>query len=335
MLQDSLIQDCRGGYIPQAHKNISMDWDEIKNWSDQVYMPYNAQPVGKGLLPNSSMHSVSVADMIVTRFKYGIPVYLDQWNQDKGHIILLTTIEGHGKHAIAPNNWQTTNVGESFIVDCSQTDDYAVHFDPQHLQLNLTIPHDVLARLVVANFGHEAPIHMWQFKTFFGGSDSSWLSLLTYLSKSISEIPLAQLKKKAGEHLQQMIGLHILNEWSIRANIDLNQKTWITPKFIERAEQYMRENLRDSPTIAEIAQAIGISIRSLSSGFKKYRQSSPAQVMRNMRMTLVRQELLEASPEQTVTEIALACGYLNLGDFARNCYQMYNELPSQTLKNRY
>lgn len=132
--------------------------------------------------------------MIVTRFKYGIPVYLDQWNQDKGHIILLTTIEGHGKHAIAPNNWQTTNVGESFLVDCSQTDDYAVHFDPQHLQLNLTIPHDVLARLVVAILGMK-PLFTVQFKTFFGGSDSSWLSLLTYLSKSISEIPLAQLKE--------------------------------------------------------------------------------------------------------------------------------------------
>lgn len=332
MLQESLIQDYRGKPIPQAHKNISMDWDEIKIWSDQVYMPYSAQPVGKGLLPDSSMHSVSVADMIVTRFKYGIPVYLDKWNQDKGHIILLTTIEGHGQHAIDSKNWQTTRVGESFIVDCSLTDDYAVHFDPQHLQLNLTIPHDVLARLVVANYGHEAPLHMWQLKTFFGGQDSSWLSLLTYLSRSIAEIPLSQLKNKAGEHLQQMIGLHIINEWSIRANVDLNKNTCITPKYIERAEQYMRENLRSSPTVEDISKAVGISIRSLSNGFKKYRQSSPAKVMRDMRLTLVREELLKATSEQTVTEIALACGYLNLGDFSRNYYQRYSELPSQTLK---
>lgn len=54
------------------HKSISMDWDKIKSWSDQLYMPYSAQPVGKGLLRDSAMHSVSVADMIVTRFKYGI-----------------------------------------------------------------------------------------------------------------------------------------------------------------------------------------------------------------------------------------------------------------------
>lgn len=94
MLENSLIQDIQGKSIPQTHKNVSTDWDEIKNWSDQVYMPYNAQPIGKRLLPDSSMHSVSVADMIVTRFKYGIPVYLDKWDQDKGHILLLTTIEG-------------------------------------------------------------------------------------------------------------------------------------------------------------------------------------------------------------------------------------------------
>lgn len=54
--------------------------------------------------------------------------------------------------------------------------------------------------------------------------------------------------------------------------------------------------------------------------------------MRDMRLTLVREELLKATSEQTVTEIALACGYLNLGDFSRNYYQRYSELPSQTLK---
>jgi transcriptional regulator GlxA family with amidase domain len=155
---------------------------------------------------------------------------------------------------------------------------------------------------------------------------------LTYLSRSIAEIPLSQLKNKAGEHLQQMIGLHIINEWSIRANVDLNKNTCITPKYIERAEQYMRENLRSSPTVEDISKAVGISIRSLSNGFKKYRQSSPAKVMRDMRLTLVREELLKATSEQTVTEIALACGYLNLGDFSRNYYQRYSELPSQTLK---
>lgn len=45
MLQDSLIQDCQGKPIPQTHKIISMGWDEIKSWSDQVYMPYCAQPL--------------------------------------------------------------------------------------------------------------------------------------------------------------------------------------------------------------------------------------------------------------------------------------------------
>ena len=200
MLEDSLLQNFRGEPIPQRHKNISTDWDEIKSWSDKVYLPYNARPEGKGLIPDSSMHSVSVADMIVTRFKYGIPVSLDKWDQDKGNIVLLTTIAGQGKHAIDSKNWQTTRIGESFIVDCSRTDDYAVSFDPQHLQLNLTIPHDVIARLVIENYGHEAPIEMWQLKTFFGGKHSSWLALLTYLSKSIAEIPLSQLKNKAGEH---------------------------------------------------------------------------------------------------------------------------------------
>jgi AraC-like DNA-binding protein len=334
MFAQSLIYDSQGKLIPQQHSSISTDWDEIKTWSDHVYMPYQARPVGKGLLPDSSMHSVQVAQMMVTRFKYGIPVYLDHWSQAQGNIILLTTIAGQGQHAIDAQHWQSTQVGESFIVDCSRTDDYAVRFDPEHLQLNLTIAHQTLANLVVAQYGHEAPVNLWQYKSFFGGRNSSWLCLLNYLVQSIAEIPLSQLQGKAGEHLQQMIGLHIIQEWSQRAKLDLHCASGIGPKYIERAEQYMQQRVRLSPTIAEVAQAVGVSIRRLSDGFKKYRQSTPAEYMRNLRLALVRQELLAADSQQSVTEIAMGCGYLNLGDFARVYRKKYAELPSQTLKKR-
>ncbi|OEY91822.1 hypothetical protein BJI46_06350 [Acinetobacter qingfengensis] len=334
MLEQTLLYDVTGQPIPQSHNSSSQDWDEIKAWTDQVYMPYNVILLGKSPDPVSSMHSIKVGHMIVTRFKYGVPVHLNKWDQQAGNIILLTTLQGQGHHAVNAAHWHTTEVGESFLVDCSQTDDYAVSFHPDHLQLNLTIPHRCMTELMLANFGHHAPVKLWQFKTSFGGVHSSWLMLLQYLSKSIGEIPEIQLQARAGEHLQQMVCLHILNEWAARAQINLQQQEYIAPKYIDRAEQYMRDSICYSPTIAEIAKAVGVSIRTLSSGFKKYRQITPAQFMRDIRLAMVRQELLRASSGQTVAAIAYACGYINLGDFSRQYRLKYGERPSQTLQKK-
>ncbi|MCH4247952.1 MAG: AraC family transcriptional regulator [Acinetobacter populi] len=332
MLNNSLLNDVQNLPVLQPYKHCSQDWDEIKWWSDQMYMPYTVQPMGRGLKPQSSMHSLQVGSMIVTRFKYGIPVHIYDWDQTAGNILLLTTLEGQGSHAVNSSHWQTTKIGESFLADCSRNDDYAIKFDPDHLQLNLTIPHQSIAELILQNFGHEAPDRLWHCKTFFGGEGSSWLVLLRYLMQSIAEIPSAQLTQRAGEHLQQMVSLHILNEWALRAKIDLTQKETITPKYIERAEQYMREYLHYSPTIAEVAQAVGVSIRTLSAGFKKYRQRTASETIREMRLQQVRQQLLNAEKTQNVADIAHGCGYINLGDFARQYRLRYGELPSQTLK---
>lgn len=332
MLENSLLYNAKGEPLAQPHKSRSKDWPEIKAWTDEVYMPYTVAPTEKGLNPTASMHSAQVGSMIVTRFKYGVPVRVFDWSQESGNIILLTTLQGKGDHVVNKNHSEVTQVGESFLVDCSQTDDYAVQFVPEHLQLNLTIPHQTLADLMLDNFGHEAPQALWEFKTRFGGVNSAWMILLQYLSQSIAEIPKAQLTQKAGEHLQQMICLHILNEWAMHAKINLNENTHIAPKYIQHAEQYMQTFIRNSPTLTEVASSIGVSVRTLSAGFKKYRNKTPGAIMRDMRLTLVRQELRAAHHQRNVAEIAYACGYSNLGEFARQYKLKYGELPSQTLK---
>ncbi len=45
-----------------------------------------------------------------------------------------------------------TGVGEAFLVDTSRTD-YWVDFDPRHLQVNVTLLHELLARLYERWFG--------------------------------------------------------------------------------------------------------------------------------------------------------------------------------------
>ena len=132
---------------------VWLDWDEIGAWSSRVYMPYAVSPTGKALRPRSTMHSAMVGRITVTRFAYGIPVHIQDWSQEAGNAVVLTTIGGLARHRLDDGGAVETGQGESFVVDCSRTD-YLVDFDPDHLQLNLTIPHAVLEQTCVTVCSH-------------------------------------------------------------------------------------------------------------------------------------------------------------------------------------
>ena len=77
---------------------------------------------------------------------------------------------------------------------------------------------------------------------------------------------------------------------------------------------------------------MGVSVRALTAGFRRYRDTTPGQRLRARRLEGVRGELLR-SDGRTVSEIANAWGYVNLGMFAATYRKRFGELPSET-RNR-
>jgi transcriptional regulator GlxA family with amidase domain len=57
--------------------------------------------------------------------------------------------------------------------------------------------------------------------------------------------------------------------------------------------------------------------------------------VRNLRFERVRQALLRAEAEDSVTRIAMSCGFSHMGRFAVAYRQRFGERPSQTLKHRH
>ncbi|SES41486.1 hypothetical protein [Rhizobium sp. NFR03] len=53
---------------------MSDDWDEIKDWSTKVYVPYEVTLIVRFDRPVSTMHSAKIGRITVKRFAYGIPV---------------------------------------------------------------------------------------------------------------------------------------------------------------------------------------------------------------------------------------------------------------------
>ena len=87
------------------------------------------------------------------------------------------------------------------------------------------------------------------------------------------------------------------------------------------------------PSIQEISDRLGVSSRQLFRAFDAEIGISPAKYLKNYRMTQARLELIEADPAAaTVTKVAHAWGFWELGRFAVEYRRLFGESPSQTLR---
>ena len=241
-------------------------------------------------------------------------------------------MQGAARHFVHNGEYEETSEGQTFVADCSRVE-YNADFNREHLQINLTIPHDYLEALWERWYGAPAPESLWTHNCRFASGGSSWLSLMEYASRRVAEAPDEISQGRVGAHLEEMIGLHLLDEWARMAKISRPEKQQsFAPRYVRAATSYMHDHAMEAPTISQVAAAIGISARALSGAFRQFRQMSPLEYLREQRLQGVRAELLAAPPSITVASIALAWGYTNLGQFAATYRRRFGELPSATLR---
>ncbi|MGB3617207.1 MAG: AraC family transcriptional regulator [Catalinimonas sp.] len=96
------------------------------------------------------------------------------------------------------------------------------------------------------------------------------------------------------------------------------------------AREALLEDLRNPPTIPQLALRVGINEQKLKSGFKSLFQTTINQYLRDHR--LERARLLLAEGTRNVEETMHEIGYVNRGYFARRFKEKYGVLPTDFLK---
>jgi AraC-like DNA-binding protein len=106
----------------------------------------------------------------------------------------------------------------------------------------------------------------------------------------------------------------------------------VAPGLVRRAEEYLEAHAAEPISISDVAAHCGCSRRTLFSLFQRYRGYPPMQLLAEFRLTLAWNALQSPSPEDTVTSIAYASGFVHLGRFARLYRERFGESPSHTLR---
>lgn len=332
-LQNALIVDSTGEASERHHVVSTRNWDEMLSWSDRIYMPYAVAPTGKPQAPDARMYASKIGSSILSRFSYNIPVHIKDWSQKEDLAIVLTTIRGSARHWVDSRKPADTGVGEAFLVDTSRTD-YWVDFDPDHLQVNVTMPHQLLAQMYERWFGQLPPEKLWLQKVKFAGQGSAWATLMEYACRCMAEFPAQMAAGPLGKHVEEAIGMHLLMQWvqSMPGATVLGPPPSLAPKYVRDAERYMIHHARQAPTVSQVAAAVGASVRALSGAFSKFRGTTANAFLREERLKGVRADLLAASPEASVKAIAAYWGYCSMGVFSASYRKRFGELPSQTLR---
>lgn len=103
---------------------------------------------------------------------------------------------------------------------------------------------------------------------------------------------------------------------------------------VRQAEEVMHARSDEPLSMQELAEQLGVCLRSLQLGFIEVHGFGPRDVLNRIRLEKARQRLLAANEVGQVTTIALDCGFFHLSRFAQVYARTYGERPSETLARR-
>jgi AraC-like DNA-binding protein len=106
----------------------------------------------------------------------------------------------------------------------------------------------------------------------------------------------------------------------------------VAPKYVREAEEYMRANIHRPLLLSEVAQSVGVSVRTLHKVFRDFRGTTPIALLQNLRLSAVRHDLLSATSGTRVADVALRWGFAHLGRFSMAYRRKFGEHPRQTIR---
>lgn len=214
-----------------------------------------------------------------------------------------------------------------------------MHHENDTEKLFIRIDRDVIERHCLQHLGHEmrVPLEFDVGMALDSAAGQRWLRLVEWF---YSEVDRETAPGEAifgsplvtAQAVQMLISMLLTCQRHNYTEKLEREAPSIAPAFVRRIEHYIEEHAHEPLTIVELAEYAGVSSRSLFAGFRRFRDTTPMQHLKEVRLHRVREELQRATPGQTtVTRVALHWGFGHLSHFATDYKRRFGEAPSETL----
>ena len=272
-----------------ANHNLfrTTELEEARDRVSRVFCEHDLRLVGKGQRVEAEMYYRKIRGIGLGRMRYGANVSVDSGKFETFALIQMPTsgvetVE-HGKHTVCSNSRIATVLSPSLPLK--------LQHDAGTEKLIIRIDRDVLERHCRQLVGGDLrqPVEFTPRMDLNQSRYASWRRLMRWLYQEFgqdaqddNEMINAPL---FAAQVEQMVITNLLltqpHNYSERLAGDGPS---VTPHFVKRAESFIESNAHEPLTIGEIAEHVGGSTRSLFSGFRKYRNTTPMEYLKSVQI---------------------------------------------------
>jgi AraC-like DNA-binding protein len=311
----------------------SVDLDEARAELSRVYYPLRVAPAGSGQAFALSMRTVSLGSITVGRLLYGGDITKDCGELHTAYHInapvageVVSTC-GDQQVVATPSRAAIFGPTGRTVLDLwrAGSDQLCIKIDRRRLEGDLA---ERLERPL------REPVRFRMGMDLTAPMGQSWLRAVHILATEL-ETPggLASQPLLAAE-IERLIVDGLL--WGQHHNYAESMRQPgrpPQPRTVRLAIELIESDPATSWSITELARAVGVSVRSLENGFRRYLGTTPLAYLHSCRLDRAHDDLRRSSiAETTVTDVAFRWGFSHLGRFARAYRERFGVNPSETLR---
>jgi AraC-like DNA-binding protein len=329
------------GEMPVAHNSPVMDLvirstelDEMEDLTSSLLTPNRLRPLTRDGAFDSVFQIHGLPDFCTFTTGYGCSVGVNlQYEQTDERMGFILAPRGTARMSMDGREYELSDQrGIAMIAGAPRTLNYLDDCETSVLVMNMRKMADFCAKLLACDLDREL-----QFDTAFdlnSANGQSWVRLFQYATAELANPhSLFRTMAAARQQLEQTVLTgFLLSQTHTYSDALLRPQSAAVPFYVKRAEAFIEAHFSEPLSLADIAAHAGVSARSLQNGFQNFRNATPMGFLRSLRLKRAYETLLLSDPGTvTVTEIALACGFNHMGEFASLYKRTFGEAPRQTL----
>ena len=161
-------------------------------------------------------------------------------------------------------------------------------------------------------------------------------NLLSFMTASLAEKNGICSSGIARSHMASLLmsGLLTCLNHNYREELSNGARACAKPAYVAKAQEFMKQNVSQPIGPEDVAAAVRVSTRALFVGFKTYLNTTPMRYLKDLRLDLVRETLMNLEPHRaSITTVAMDYGFHHLGHFCAAYKERFGEQPRETVHN--
>lgn len=305
------------------------DVDQAREEVARVFCDHQLNPRSRRPQLGAWQNMARLSSMAVGAMGYGADVDIDPGALGDFYLLMLP----YAGSASIQHGAEHTNVSSACGSILSPEDATLMQWSADCAKRMVRIDRQALEQQLSILLGG-APVQGVRFDLAMplGGRTEQWWRMLNLLIEKLEEPGAAASSLATSLHESLLIvSLLECQPHTHTARLGVHQHP-LAPKHVRRVEAYIEEHADEPLTIGDLVAVSGVSVRALFDGFRRFRDTSPLAYLRAVRLAKVRQQLLQAGQDKSVTTIASQWGFCQLGRFAAQYKATFGESPSETLR---